>query len=185
MLNSRMKAFIKNLIHQNPLILNTQTTGLGKRDEVLSISITDYKGQPVFYSLVKPIIHDSWLSAEAINGISPATVANAPTFADIAQEVAGLLNGRYVTAWNVNFDITMLKQSAVVHKLKGFEAWLGHPYLDCVMENYAQLNRRRAEKLAVVCQRYGVNTDAAHTAVGDCQMIAGLFDVWLKEATNG
>lgn len=184
-LNSRTKIYTRNLLHQSPLILDTETTGLGKRDEVLSVAITDHTGKALFSSLVKPILHQSWLSAEAMNGISPAMVADCPTFAVIAQQVASLLNGRCVTGWNVNFDMTMLRQSATMHKLKKFDEWLGFPHLDCVMENYAQFNKRRFEELGVVCCRYGVAVHEAHTAVGDCQMIANLLNVWMGEAVSG
>jgi len=53
------------------------------------------------------------------------------------------------------------------------------------MENYAQFNKHRFAELGVVCRLYGVAAREAHTAVGDCQMIANLLNVWMREATSG
>ena len=64
----------------NVVVFDTETTGtepyLG--DEVVSISICDAYGNDLFSSLIKPRKKKAWPEAEAINGISPAMVKDAP-----------------------------------------------------------------------------------------------------------
>ena len=82
----------KRIIENKPLYLDTETTGLGQRDEIVEIAILDPLGKMVIDTLVrpsKPIPQD----AVAIHGITNAMVSAAPTWNSIWPEVATVKNG--------------------------------------------------------------------------------------------
>ena len=101
----------------NVVVFDTETTGtepyLG--DEVVSISICDAYGNDLFSSLIKPRKKRAWPEAEAVNGISPATVKDAPHLDDVADDIRRLLcTGKLVVGYNVLFDIQFLREAGVV-----------------------------------------------------------------------
>lgn len=62
------------------IVIDTETTGLDMfEDELLQVSIIDTDGNVVFDSYFKPIRHSEWYEAQAVNDISPAMVADAPS----------------------------------------------------------------------------------------------------------
>ena len=61
------------------LCLDIETTGFfAPDDEILSLSIIDGTNAVRFHSYFCPEHNDSWPEAEAVNGISPASVRQAP-----------------------------------------------------------------------------------------------------------
>ncbi len=110
-------------VSQEPLFLDTETTGLSPMDEICEIAIIDVTGQVLINSLVKPI-RSIPLSATDIHGISNEMVKSAPTFRDLLPELDRILRGRTVLVYNVEFDIDKLYRSAEANGLKGaFELW--------------------------------------------------------------
>lgn len=88
------------------VVLDTETTGLSARDEIVEVAILD----PVtglFESLVRPA---GPISADAarLHGLGPAELEAAPRFAEVAPKVRRLLGGRTVLGYNVAFDRRIL-----------------------------------------------------------------------------
>jgi DNA polymerase-3 subunit epsilon len=67
----------RHVISQNPVYLDTETTGLEKSDEIIEISIIDAAGQVLLNSLVRPS-KPIPMNATAIHGISNDQVQKAP-----------------------------------------------------------------------------------------------------------
>ena len=65
-----------------PLIVDTETTGLGDDAEIVEIAVVDSQGSIVFDSLVKPS-RPIPREASDIHGITNAAVAGAPGFAQL------------------------------------------------------------------------------------------------------
>lgn len=64
--------------------LDLEITGLDHRiDEIVEVGVLSADGVPLVDSFVRPTRHSSWPKAQAVNGISPADVQDAPTLADI------------------------------------------------------------------------------------------------------
>ena len=63
------------------VFLDTETTGLDPdHDELLEIAIVDDSGEVLLDTLIKPSTNNPvWPEAEAIHGIAPEMVADAPT----------------------------------------------------------------------------------------------------------
>lgn len=98
------------------IVFDTETTGLSKDDEVLSIGAVDERGYRIFSSLVGPVRHDEWPYAEKVNHISPSMVAESPSLEDLLPEIAAACGQKadafLIVGYNVSFDIRMLLQSS-------------------------------------------------------------------------
>jgi DNA polymerase-3 subunit epsilon len=163
----------------NFMVVDTETTGLDSDAEVIQIGIIDQDGVVQLASYVKPqkpIIEGG--KAHRVNGISNAMVEAAPSFADLYPQIAALLAGRTVVAYNVDFDRRMLAQSCRRYDLELFEAnW------NCAMIAYAEwfgawspykhdyywqsLDTARAE--------FNLGHAHSHDATGDCRATLALI----------
>lgn len=161
----------------DPLILDTETTGLGDDAEVIEVSVIDARGEVLLDTLVRP---SGQIPAEAsaIHGITDADVATAPTWAEIHKRLAELVAGRLVIAYGADFDVRLIEQTAARHELE----WQ-RPKTGCAMRLYAQHNgewsdRRgtwRWMKLGVAAEACGIDAGGAHRALADCQMALGVI----------
>lgn len=147
--NDRTQAIqlAKNYTEQEPLFLDTETTGL--RGEVCELAVIDLQGQVLINQLIrptKPIPQD----VTEIHGITNEMVAESPTFRDLLPALDQLLRGRTVLVYNVEFDEGILWNSLTAHEIpllhgeQPFEPWWAHETdpgrkgnWHCVMELYA------------------------------------------------
>lgn len=98
------------------VILDTETTGLGKYDEIIEISIIDLDGKVIYDSLVKPdrrITYDAY----KIHGISDDMVEVYPTFESQWEDIYKAIKGKTIIAYNAKFDIRMIKQTLDIYKI--------------------------------------------------------------------
>jgi DNA polymerase-3 subunit epsilon len=100
----------------NFYILDTETTGLDKQDEIVQIGIIDKHGEVVLDSLVKAT---KPLSSEVtrIHGISNAMLRDAPTLDELYVTLSAKLAGTPLIAYNMDFDWRMISQSLKVYKI--------------------------------------------------------------------
>ncbi len=118
-MNLRQKAVIQRaqtILADRPLYLDTETTGLDGRAEIVEIALID---------------HD----ATRVHNISDAMVADAPTWAELWPQVQTLLAGRRVGIYNAEFDLRMIAQSHAAHKVADTAAGSN---AFCIMKLYAE-----------------------------------------------
>ncbi len=93
------------------VVLDVETTGLGRADRIVELAMLaigpDGRRDSTFESLVDP---QREVSAQAarVNGLSRDVLAGAPTFAELAGDVAAFLEGACLVAHNAPFDVRML-----------------------------------------------------------------------------
>ncbi len=75
------------------LFFDMEMTGVFERDEVLSVSVMNGEGEPLFESLIHPVRNKRWKRTEQIHGITPDMVKDAPTFAEITPRLRAILSG--------------------------------------------------------------------------------------------
>lgn len=94
----------------NIVCFDCETTGFDdKFDEVLQLSIIDGDSNVLFHSYVKPYFHKTWEAAEAVHGISPADVSNAPYPHEIYEQVKEIFKSAdLLVGYNLMFDIRFL-----------------------------------------------------------------------------
>src|SRR5712671_4645823 len=97
-----------NIDDQEILVVDVETTGLNPDagDRVCEVGAVKLRGSGVvqtFESLINPQRPIS-AGAYAVNGISPAMVATAPSFPEVAQKLWEMMEGTVLVAYNAPFD---------------------------------------------------------------------------------
>ena len=96
-------------------VFDCETTGVDPNDdEIVSFALVllDRNGVETqrFSSLVRPSVPIP-ATASAVHGIHDDDVADAPTFAKLAERLLGLLGSRVFVAHNASFDLAMLQHA--------------------------------------------------------------------------
>ena len=96
-------------------IIDTETTGLDAvQNELLQVSIIDSEGNIMFDSYFRPCA-SSWDDAQAVNGISPDMVQNAPHISDRIAEINGILaSAGTIIGYNTSFDLDFLENNGLI-----------------------------------------------------------------------
>ncbi|MFN8374685.1 MAG: 3'-5' exonuclease [Anaerolineae bacterium] len=151
------------------LVLDTETTGLGSRDEVIQIAILNKRGETLLDTLVKPTIPIPPF-VTTIHGITDAHVLDAPPFPDIYPQLQTIFDGRPVVIYNAPFDKRLIRQSANKHRLHAINL----NSFTCALQAYSSYygeKRGKALKrksLKFACEQEGIANTRAHWAVNDC-----------------
>jgi DNA polymerase III epsilon subunit-like protein len=89
--------------------LDVETTGLyPPDDEILEIAIVDQAGHVLVQTLVQPGWHTAWPDAEAIHGITPTDVVQAPRLETVRAQIVEAVRGKTVVIYNAPFDHAFL-----------------------------------------------------------------------------
>ena len=170
----------------NCQILDTETTGLDDKAEIVEISIIDQLGNVVFDSLVKPQ-QPIPAEATAIHGITNDMVATAPSWADIHDELCRLISSKPLVIYNADYDMRLMAQTAALYGLKPVTADAG---VHCAMLAYAEFygdwndykGSYRWQRLTNAAKQQGVVIDGvAHRALADVKMTLGVVKAMAQQ----
>jgi DNA polymerase-3 subunit epsilon len=167
-------------------VIDTETTGVGKRDEVVQIGIVDKNGTTILDTLVKPTVPCS-AGAANVHGITNAMLATAPDFFDVYMQVSKVIAGAPLIAYNMDFDWRLLQQSVNSRKLPMFR--VGER--SCAMKMYAQyrgvwngkFGNYRWHKLGRAAAYEGILVKDAHNALGDVRMTLALLKKMAEQSS--
>lgn len=155
--------------------IDVETTGLNaKTDRVVELALVsvadDGKVIWTWQSLINPG-RPIPSSASAIHGISDEQIKSAPTFAQIADEIAARIEKKVLLAHNLKFDVGFLKEEL---KRCGNDqpATRG---IDTLKISRQVDRGEKSHKLGDACRRYGINLNHAHQATDDTIAAAKLF----------
>jgi DNA polymerase-3 subunit epsilon len=113
------------------IYLDTESTGLGPRAEIVDVALVSGDGTILFDSFVRPSCPIPE-EASNIHGIYDHHVAAAPVWDDLAPYLAALLSGARVVVYNARFDSDLINQCCTR---------CGHPPFarewECAMLSYA------------------------------------------------
>lgn len=146
----------RRMLASTGVIVDTETTGLDKRAQVVQLAIVRVDGHVLYNSLLRPTqsIPDD---AVAIHGITNERVASAPTILSEMRKVRDLLTGVPVIIYNARFDTRILSQSLAAYGLA--TDWLPQLDVHCAMLQYTDYRDS---------SRWLPLTGGNHEAVGDC-----------------
>ena len=181
----KFAAIAKKWLDDDPLILDTETTGLYNDAEIVEISIVDKNGWPALDTLIKP---QSPIPANAteIHHITNDMVKDAPGWADVHDEFCKLTKDRRLVVYNLDYDRRLLQQTIQLQSSKGALSPWHHPekMLSCAMllfapyygewDEYRESWKR--QKLVNAARYMEVKIDGqAHRALTDCLMTLGVL----------
>jgi DNA polymerase-3 subunit epsilon len=177
--NPKVLQRARQILALDPLFIDTETTGFSPDDVVIEIGVVDLRGRTLYESLFKPAIPIPPDSI-AVHGITEDMVAGSPSWKDAWPELMGVLKGRMVGMYNLDFDLRMMKQTHSRY-------WLDWPMDDrrffCVMKLYAAFYGQpsprgrgyRFHKLEAAGAACGIPLPNSHRAVDDALLTAELF----------
>ena len=97
------------MLPKQMLVIDTETTGLGSGDVILEIAAVRYSDAEdpsvIFQSLIRPPAHiTAWPEAQAIHGISPAMLQDAPSWIEVWPRLQELFADRQLASYNWEFE---------------------------------------------------------------------------------
>lgn len=173
------------------VVFDTETTGTGASsskypDEILSLAVMNLAGDVLYEGMFKPVNRVRWPKAEAVNGISPAMVADKPGIADCKAEIeAAFAGAKLLVGYNIEFDLRFLEAAGIkLPRCRKFD----------VMTEFAKVHGEWDEyhedwrwcKLIDCAAYYDLTDFGAHDALADVRATAHCFkglleDPWLDE----
>ncbi|WP_165841691.1 exonuclease domain-containing protein [Corynebacterium heidelbergense] len=158
-------------------VVDVETTGFGQHDRVLEVAIVHLNAagevEGTWSTLINP---GRDIPNSHIHGIHARDVLHAPSFGQIAAEVARRLDGRVFVAHNASFDSRMLRAEfdRAGLELEG----LGRHH-HCTMVITGEVHPYSGRSLEAALKRAGLNNEWAHSAEGDARATAALFRHYL------
>ena len=93
------------------VVLDTETTGFKKNDEIVQISIMDLDGKDLCTTLVAMTKRKAVpREASSVHGIKKADLDGMPTYASLSPMLKRVLRGKRIVAYNAEFDLRMMQQ---------------------------------------------------------------------------
>ncbi len=125
-------SWIARLFEDDFVVLDTETTGLGRRDEIIEIGVIGADGKTLLETLVWPRAERVPAGASRVHGLVLGDLEGAPRWPDVLPELRAVVQGRRVLAWNAPFDERMAQQSSRLWRVRH-----GLPAFECAMRAYA------------------------------------------------
>ncbi|WP_430412818.1 exonuclease domain-containing protein [Kordia sp.] len=157
-------------------IIDVETTG--RSNQITEISIFKFDGTTIideFTSLVNP---NAYIPAHitALTGIDNAMVANAPTFAEIAQDVLNITENTIFVAHNVNFDYNVIR-----NEFKAIDIEFRRKKLCTVRLSRSLIPGFKSYSLGKLCKSLDIHISDRHRARGDAAATVILFQLLLTQ----
>jgi DNA polymerase-3 subunit epsilon len=161
----------QNYLAQDPIYIDTETTGFHDDDVIVEIAIVDSQGVSLFNSLVRPN-KPIPAGATAVNGLTDASVAGAPKWPQVWPLVQEVIRDQAVGFYNAKFDLRMMRQSCGLNGISWEPGYRGD---FCVMELFAQFfgqwdtqkNGYSWQKLEFAGRYFNIPDPNAHRAEAD------------------
>jgi DNA polymerase III epsilon subunit family exonuclease len=185
-----MRHSLLDPIDRHPLVFfDTETTGCSPAwgDRVIEIGIVRVEGGQVVREYQQLLNPSRYISSTItrITGITPSMLRGMPAFADVMEEVSGLLEGAIVLGHNVGFDLSFL-HSEFDQAGRMLEDVLGS---DTLVMDTLRIARRRfgrgGNSLGKLASRLGVAPVAAHRALADAHTTRGVFERLMEPVGGG
>lgn len=156
------------------MILDTETTGLDSRAQVVQIGAIDGAGNVLIDNqLIKPTVQIEF-EAYMVHGITPEHVENKPSFREYYGTLYELLKSRLCIIYNADFDTRILRQSYIASNIdESLYSEIFFSRAKCAMLEYARfVGEWNRYHQSFKWQRL---PGGDHTALGDCWAVLALI----------
>lgn len=163
-------------------IIDVETTGGSPAiDRIIEIAIVCFDGEKVtdqFTTLLNPNrAIDKYVTQ--LTGITDKMVKDAPVFADVANQIFSLLEGKIFVAHNVKFDYSLVRS-----EFKRIGVDFVRKRIDTVTLAQKVLPGFSSYSLGTLCDALGIVVENRHRALGDAEATVKLFDLILKQSAS-
>jgi DNA polymerase III epsilon subunit family exonuclease len=178
------KSFFENFNQDGFIALDFETTGLSaKRDRIIEIGAVKvtpdcpYDSFSTYVNPGKPISP----SATAVNGITDAMVADAPSESDAIRQLVDFIGDvEYIVAHNAPFDIGFLEEACLRSGV-----YLNRQAFDTLPYCRRKLRGLMDYKLETVAMELNIVNSDPHRALGDADTVADLVQALEPETDLG
>jgi DNA polymerase III subunit epsilon len=178
----RRQAVVKwaaELLEHDFVCLDTESTGLGDRDEPCEITVLNGRdGTIMFDSLIKPTVPIGD-GARQIHGITAEMVADKPTMAGVYGALFYAIGGKVALCYNAAFDRRMISNGCIANRIPNLAST---SHWQCLMEEYSRyrglLSRYGGYKwarLEEACWEMGIDVNGTHRAADDVRLTLELL----------
>lgn len=155
-------------------VVDFETTGIlpSYHHRVIEIGVVHVESDGMVSGRWETVVNPNRdLGPQGIHGIRAADILDAPDFADIAPDLAALLQGRVFVAHNANFDLRFL------HAEFERAGYLLNPQIPslCTMRLAHKFGLGGSCSLAAACESFGISIANAHCAGDDAFAAAQLL----------
>lgn len=164
-------------LNERALIMDTETIGTGTTLEIVEVAFGDADGRIVYESLVQPVFN-ALPPPSKHHRFERAEFAAAPFWTDIWPDIAALIDGRLLVAYNAAFDRRAVAATCSrYHQTSAERGWR------CAMQLFKQLTgRKKSPSLSEACAFYGLE-GGNHRAGRDVEATAQLLKAMKLAAT--
>lgn len=177
--NERQRAFnvsfVRWIYARQFAVIDFETTGLDD-SEIVEIGVVFYDGRPSIHRLIKP---QKPIPAEAtaIHCVGNDDVVDCPSFAEVWAEIAPMLEGIQLVAWNAEFELARLRYEFS----RIADCTFKLPDIVCAMKGYTAGGYK---KMSVALKESGIATkERLHSGVNDAQACLEIIKV-LRERVH-
>jgi DNA polymerase III epsilon subunit-like protein len=166
-------------------IVDTETTGLDPdRAAILEICVVVLEGGrrvDRFWSRIRPTEEELAMAepkALEVNGYAarPEAWDDAPTFGEVAEKIAAVLDGSVAVGHNVQFDLAMIRASFRRHGFAGRVPYRAVDTITLAFEHLFPLGLR-SSSMDKIRRFLGWSAWGAHTAAQDVEDTLALFQL--------
>ncbi|WP_291313816.1 exonuclease domain-containing protein [Corynebacterium sp. UBA2622] len=162
-------------------VIDLETTGFGGTDRIIEVGVVlldgEFHREGTWDTLVQP---ERDIPNSFVHKITATDVVHAPTFAQIARELAGVLQGRVPVAHNAGFEKRFLAQE---FQRAGVESTVGA--MEWVDTRVLARRHLGQAKLAAALSTAGIENSQPHAALADAEATAELLRVLVRDRGAG
>ena len=97
--------------NNNVVFIDTETTGFAGFDKVCELTIVDSSNNTLFDQMFNTGTTKINPAASEVSGITDDMLKDKPDFSQYANQIKDILKDKVIVAWNVPFDLRLLKQT--------------------------------------------------------------------------
>lgn len=149
------------------VFLDTETSGGGKKDVIIEITIMDINEHPLINTLVYSDVPINYHSGR-VHGISLFSLIDAPSYPEIHSEIKEATKNKTVIAYNSSFDRRLLQQTIEKYNLE---------HLTCNWQCFMlEMQRLKGENKSLQhwCEKYGISVPS-HRSLDDTRSLVRLY----------
>lgn len=157
--------------------IDTETTGLNEKAEIVQLAIVDWNLKPLFYRLIKPM-EKIPVEVSNIHRITDDTVANEK---DISYywdyHITNLIKDKIIIGYNVLYDIRMLIQSISRFGLENSRGMSPVMIIDVMQVYKICSGKDKFSRLQIACEDMEIEPldNQYHDSLYDATMTMKLF----------